>query len=285
LIIHEALYFGHTMYHSLINPKQLRLHGVVVHDNPYKVDPTKSMGIEVDNNDLIPFHSKGSMVFFNTRYPDDGKLDMYAHIVVTSDIPWDPHGLVMPGGLDDADDPVNDRMIQRVILNATNGVNRHHQMYESDCISLAINGNMEQLITEQMISSVQISSVQQMEKLQSKTCIHNLDQSTCGHFGVSMGTAKNILTVTTQKGIRHAIMPLTRCNCVDHIHLHHTYLADKWMLNHIESKYKSICGHTGAKVISNGNFVTIYPTASKGVQVSTESLQRFTEEVGILANL
>ena len=89
------------MDHLLINPNQLRHHRVVVNDNPYKVDPTKSMGIGVDDNDLIPFHSKGSMVFFNTRYPDDDELTISPHIVVTSDIPWDPHGLIMPGGLDD----------------------------------------------------------------------------------------------------------------------------------------------------------------------------------------
>jgi hypothetical protein len=104
-------------------------------------------------------------------------------------------------------------------------------------------------------------------------------------FGVSLGAAKNILNVMTQKGIRHAIMPLTRHYQVDHIHLHHTYLAGKWMLNHVESKYKSICGHTGAIVISNGNFVMIYPTASKGDQDSTESLWQFTEEIEIPANL
>ena len=50
LIIHKALYFGHTMDHLLINPNQLRRHGVVVHDSPYDVDPTKSMGIEVDDD-------------------------------------------------------------------------------------------------------------------------------------------------------------------------------------------------------------------------------------------
>ncbi len=51
------------------------------------------------------------------------------------------------------------------------------------------------------------------------------------------------------------------------------------------SQYKSIRGHTGAIVISNGNFVTVYPTASKGDQDSTESLRRFTKDVGIPANL
>jgi hypothetical protein len=72
---------------------------------------------------------------------------------------------------------------------------------------------------------------------------------------------------------------------VDHIHLHHTYLSGKWTLDHVESKYKSIRGHTGAIVISNGDLAAIYPSPSKGDLDSTESLRRFTEEIGIPANL
>jgi hypothetical protein len=101
----------HNMNNSLINPNQLRHHGIVVHNNLYDTDPTRTMGIEVDDDNLIPFLSQGSMIFFNTRYPDDNKLDTYPHIIITSDKSWDPHGLIMPGGLDDMDHPKNDHMI------------------------------------------------------------------------------------------------------------------------------------------------------------------------------
>ena len=108
-------------------------------------------------------------------------------------------------------------------------------------MSLSINGNTEQLLIERMISSVHISSIRHMDKLQSKTRHSQFSpEHVATIFGVSLGTAKNILTVMTQKGIRHAVTPLTRRYRVDHIHLHHTYLAGKWTLNHVESKYKSI---------------------------------------------
>jgi hypothetical protein len=96
---------------------------------------------------------------------------------------------------------------------------------------------------------------------------------------------KERVNVTTQKGIRHAVTPITRWYRVDHIHLHHTYLSGKWTLDHVKSKYKSILGHTRAIAILNGNLAAIYPTASKGDLDSTESLRRFTEEIGIPANL
>ena len=35
LWIHEALYFGKTMEHSLLNPNQLRHNSILIQDNPY----------------------------------------------------------------------------------------------------------------------------------------------------------------------------------------------------------------------------------------------------------
>ena len=53
LIIHEALYFGDSMDHSLVNPNQLRANGVDVHDNPYDIH--HPMGIQLLYNKLLPF--------------------------------------------------------------------------------------------------------------------------------------------------------------------------------------------------------------------------------------
>ena len=286
LIIHEALYFGSSMNHSLINPNQLRHYGVIVHDNPYERDPNRVMGIEIDDNDRLPFYSQGSTVFFNTRYPDDDEMDLYPHVVLTSDIPWDPQGLIMPNGLDDSGLPTGDRAILQVNSDAILGINRHHNMYETDRVSITIDGNTEQLLMERMINSVHISSTRHMDKLQSKTRHSKFEpEHVASIFNVGLGTAKDILAVTTQEGVRHAVTPLTRRYRVDHIHLNHNYLSGNWTIDHIESKYKSIRGHTGSIVISNGNLAAVYPTPTKNDRDSTESLRRFTEEIGIPANL
>ncbi len=121
-----------------------------------------------------------------------------------------------------------------------------------------------------------------MEKLQSKTWHSQFElEHAAAVFGVSLGTTKKSLMSRHKK----VFEPLTRRYRVDHIHLHHTYLSGKWTLDHVESKYKSIRGHTGAIVILNGNLAVIYPTASKGDLDSTESLRHFTEEIRIPANL
>ncbi len=56
-------------------------------------------------------------------------------------------------------------------------------------------------------------------------------------------------------------------------------------MDHLESKYKSIWGHTGAIIFSEGNLVMAYLTSLKNDIDSTESLRRFTENIGIPANL
>jgi hypothetical protein len=140
-IMHEVLYFGNKMDHSLINPNQLRHYGVVVHNNPYETDPTRAMGIEIDDNNLIPFSLQGSTVFFKTRYPDDNELDTYPHVVVTNNKPWDPHGLTMPGGMDDTGHPKNDRMIHRVTSEASIATTTCMRPTASQCPSMVTRNN------------------------------------------------------------------------------------------------------------------------------------------------
>ncbi len=108
----------------------------------------------------------------------------------------------MPGGMDVTGHPKNDRMIQRVTSDAFHGVNCHHHMYETNCVSMSVNGNTEQLLMERMISSVHVSSTGHMEELQSKTRHSQFEpEHVPAVFGVSLGTAKNILNVMTQEGI------------------------------------------------------------------------------------
>ena len=65
LIFNKALYFGQSMDHSLVNPNQLRMHGIGVWDNPRNTH--HDMGIDVESSDgfvqqHMPFHSQGSTV-------------------------------------------------------------------------------------------------------------------------------------------------------------------------------------------------------------------------------
>jgi hypothetical protein len=153
LIIHEALYFGADMDHSLI----------------HSVPTTSLLGIDIDENERLPFNSQGSTVFFTSQYPTDEELDLYPHVVVTCDTPWDLHALIMHGGLDDTGHPTDDRFIQRVQSDTSHGLNRHHHMYETNCVLMFVDGNTEQLLMEWMINSVNVATVQHLDKVQSRS--------------------------------------------------------------------------------------------------------------------
>ena len=63
LIMHEALFFGESLQHTLINPNQIRHFGVPVNDNPF--DTGSPFGISHDDL-FMPFSTRGPMVLFET---------------------------------------------------------------------------------------------------------------------------------------------------------------------------------------------------------------------------
>jgi hypothetical protein len=65
LVIHQALYFGIQLDHSLINPNQIRVTGIPVCDDPY--DQYRHLGIDLGEM-YIPFQTEGNTIYFNSRY-------------------------------------------------------------------------------------------------------------------------------------------------------------------------------------------------------------------------
>ena len=278
LIFNEVLYFGNKLDHSLINPNQIRHNGIPVFDNPYEQDPSRAMGIAISDSSRIPFESDGTTIFFCSSYPSDDDMDSFPYVVVTSDTTWDPCSIVMPGGRTGNVGPL-DRTVQQIQSYAFHGTNCHHHLYETDCVALSTFGDTEQLLMERIIQTVNvdIGNVQS-----SPLCIGQLHSSrrhsqfTPEHiskiWNVGIGIAKDILATTTQKGVRHAVLPLNRRYRINHLNLHVHYLAGDWTMDHVESKVKSIRGHTGAFVFSNGNLAATYPTQTKNDADATESL-------------
>ncbi len=284
LILNEVLFFGSCLNHSLINPNQIRHNGIPVYDNPYEQDPGRVMGIGVSESCHIPFASEGSTIFFNSSDPSDDDMDSFPHVVLTSDTPWDPCNLVMPGGTNNgAYQP--DRFARQVQSHT------FCHLHETE----SPHDDTERLLMERIINSVTIDYGQPRHTANSSVTVSQL-HSSCRHsqftpehiskiWNVGLGMAKDILATTTQIGIRHAVLPINRRYRIDHLNLHAHYLGGSWTLDHVEAKYKSIRGHTGAFIFSNGNFAAVYPTRTKNDDDAAESLRRLCDEVGVPANL
>ena len=199
LIMHEVLFFGNNLDHSLINPNQIRHNGFQLFDNPYETDPNRQMGIVINETDRIPFQSQGTTIYFNSRFPTDLEMETYPHVVLTCEAPWDPSGIAMPGGL------TQDRFVQKVQSLQFHGTNRHHHMYETDCVAYSNFMDTEQLQMERAIKSINVdytSGAVNIAQLHSTT---RHSQFTPEHiskiWNVGIGIAKDILSTTTQKGV------------------------------------------------------------------------------------
>jgi hypothetical protein len=98
-------------------------------------------------------------------------------------------------------------------------------------------------------------------------------------WNVSLQTAKDTVCVTTQKGIRTAIHPMTRRVRVDHLHFHQQQLQGTWYTDTLLSKIKSKLGNTCANVYTQGKFTRVIPMTSR--KDAVKSLINFTDDVGI----
>ena len=93
LLIHEALFFGERMKHSLICPNQLRAHGATVEDVPRQFDKKSRHAIRLPNDPptTIPLVLRGIISYFETTKPTSSDLDDLPRLELTSPLPWDPY--------------------------------------------------------------------------------------------------------------------------------------------------------------------------------------------------
>ena len=70
LVVNEALYYGVKLKHSLFNQNQIRSFGNPVWDNPFDDLNQRPLGMELREL-FVPFHTKGTKLYFRSRAPTD----------------------------------------------------------------------------------------------------------------------------------------------------------------------------------------------------------------------
>lgn len=92
LEFNQCLWMGDELDHSLINPNQVRAHGISLCDDAY--DEFRPLGFKVpDSGEILPFKLEGNTVVMKTRTPTVDELESIdRYIVMTSEEQWDPKG-------------------------------------------------------------------------------------------------------------------------------------------------------------------------------------------------
>jgi hypothetical protein len=270
LVIHEALYFGDDLDHSLINPNQIRLHlGNVVQDNPLNKAP---MGIQIEQVMFIPFKTSGVTIYWESTKPSKDDLEKYNWLELTENKPWIPsmiqlsHGSVDDNGYDMSDRDVFEMSLQRC-----------DDDYESDYVLEKHFGSNERLICQRMICSVRSTSAVRSNDRHSKHTPEHIARV----FDITEDKARDMLSKTTQQTIRMGVIPITRRYRSFNIDPNEFRLAGQWVIDYLEASVKSIRQHIGAFVITNGRFVYVLPTPKQTDEYATKALTMFSAEVGI----
>ena len=88
-------------------------------------------------------------------------------------------------------------------------------------------------------------------------------ESIANRWCVGMNNAKQTYKITTQKGVRSAILPLSRRYKADR-HFNRPTLKGKWYTDYAFGRTKSLDGNVGAQVFANKEcFCNACPTSSK----------------------
>ena len=204
LVIHEALYFGDDLDHSLINPNQIRLHlGNVVQDNPLS---NTSMGINIEERDMfIPFKTSGVTIYWESTRPSKDDLDKYPWIELTDNKPWNPSMIQLSHN--SGDDNGHNILDDRVVFEMSS---RHdHDEFESDYVFERYFNTTEQLLYERMISSVSGTRSTSAVISNDRHSKHTLEHIAMV-FDITIDKARDMLSKTTQQTIRMGVNPVTR---------------------------------------------------------------------------
>ena len=92
LVVHESLWMGDKLDHTLVNPNQLRAYSVSIQDNPFDTKP-----LSITANDVsIELYSEGTIICGDTWTPSVSELGQLPRLILTSPHDWDSHNVSFP---------------------------------------------------------------------------------------------------------------------------------------------------------------------------------------------
>jgi hypothetical protein len=215
LVFNEAIWMADHLEHSLLNPNQMRHHGVTVQDNPYS--DTSLHISSVDDDFTMAMQADGTVIFFDSRTPTEYELAHCPHIELSSNAPWNPRDVRFPTPMHHVEEG---HLVHQVRVSGTQDTAKRFDLSEAREIHLT------RVMAERLISEIRVSEIGVDEP--ADVPLPRTFTSDKRHTGVSakdlserwfIGLAQAIETIkaTTQNCIRSAILPLSRRYRADRI--------------------------------------------------------------------
>ena len=290
LEFHQGLWFGQQMSHSLINPNQCRHFGIQICDDPF--DPHRPLGIHDPVTAIFaPLQYAGNIVKMPTRAPSHAELTdtSIRRVTMTSQAPWDPSTVgARPMSKEE-------EMRARLISTATSDSTRVTSSAGCDThLASCSAAYVDRIMLPMLISAIKVVSLyadtpedgRDLDTVVSASAISLHERHSrvtaeeiARKFYCGLQTAQNTLKATTQRGIRHAVHPLSRRYRTDIMQSRLKRLKGNWYADTMFSNSRSLKGNTCAHVFTNGKFIHLEPITSKS-EVGL-ALQSFGQDVGV----
>lgn len=256
LVINQALWMADTMDHTLLNPNQMRYDGTTVQDNPFD---DRGMYLQRDNNCHIPLTAMGTIIGCDSWAPTDHELQYWPHVQLTSDSTWDPSNV--------------DFSISTKIGMTRTSILR----YRDDELAQYI--GISDVTTAEDAYKVP-EDVPGLRTFQSKERHNQVSAEQLSEkWHIGLGQAQQTILVTTQKGVRSALLPMARRYRTDRM-FQHRRLQQRFFTDTFFAKHKSLDQNTCAQLFANESFFpAVYPMRSKAM--AGQALGEFISDFGI----
>ena len=295
----QTLYFGERMSHSLLCPNQLRAFGLIVSDVPRQFDATSTHSIRTSNagDDAteIPLEMAGVISYFSSHKPSANELETCKHVVMCADTPWDPNhpsferqeqAALFHAGIAE----VVGEQIELDYGDANDGggdVTVAAPESRSDRFEvLPLPGELltEEELTRRWIAAINIEGYEGEEtNVDTERTVAALvsgnktsvvtKEVLARRWGIGLDSAQRTLDVTTQRGVRSFLNPMTRRVQTQATHLNFPMIrGGKMYSDTMFAKVKSIRKYTCAQVWTDGQgYTLLYPMISKSEAAGTVS--------------
>ncbi|KAI2496598.1 Reverse transcriptase (RNA-dependent DNA polymerase) [Fragilaria crotonensis] len=291
LVFNESLYYGNSLDHSLINPNQLRAYGIPFWDNPY--DQARPLSIEVDNDLSIPLCTSGTKIYFRSRVPTVTELAECTHLHVTSPSPWDPSQVTMLQEMNQG----GTAPWKRSLPSASASFPLMYEYLEAssdDALLHSVDPSLVQvghLPRSRHIPEVDSITYEHQDIPSRRTFVSTerhvkvSAELLADRFGIGPKRAQRTLRVTTQRGVRSAILPIGRRYRADRV-FGVKRLSGKFATDTAYGKFKSLRANVGCQIYSHKcGFKVAYPMIKVDGNHVGDTLTQFIGDFGVPAHL